>query len=137
MADQDFTDRQINFLFFAKHYGLEKVSTGWKAIGKNEQTTGQVIDVLWNCDLVDVFKDGTPVTDSREANRIGISAAGIKLLDEICAEAGIYFPEGGTHWQYTTGMWRVDYNYRYKKYSFYKWEEVEEEKTLLERAFDR
>jgi hypothetical protein len=135
-ARQDFTDKQITFLFLAKHYGLEKVSNGWKEIGKDEQTTGPVIDFLWNCDLVEAFKDGTPVTDSREANRMSISAAGIKLLDELCAETGIYFPDGATHWQFTIGVWRIDYNYRYKKYSFYKWEEVEEVKTDLEKIFD-
>ena len=117
---QEFTDKQITFLFLAKQYGLEKVSKGWKAIGKDDhdaQTTGQVIGVLWNCDLVEPSKDGTRMT---------ITALGIKLLDDLCREVGIYFPDGATEWKYAEGLWRIDYNYRYKKYSFHKWVDEEE-----------
>jgi hypothetical protein len=134
---QEFTDKQITYLFLAKYYGLEKVSDGWKAIGKNVQTTGAVIGLLWGCGLLKGSKDATPVTEYHEANRISINESGVKLLDEVCDETGICFQDGATDWNYVKGLWRVDYNYRYKKYSFYKWEEVEEEKTLLERAFDR
>ena len=81
------------------------------------------------------LKGETPVADYRNADRITISAAGIKLLDEICAEAGIYFPEGATDWNFAKGLWRIDYNYRYKKYSFFKWEEVEEEIRRNKSAF--
>jgi hypothetical protein len=79
--------------------------------------------------------DPIPVTELHEATRLSINESGAKMLDEVCAETGIYFPDGATDWKYVEGLWRIEYNFRYKKYSFYKWvieEDVEEEKALAE-----